>query len=64
MAAIDPDNAEKENHARVGPGFGVAFGRRTWRARQYLRTKSPRLDAEMSKKRASQTAASAFFKKW
>ncbi len=64
MAAIDPDDLPKKKITHeLGQELALLSVGELGERISLLKDEIARLDAEMSKKRASQTAASAFFKK-
>jgi uncharacterized small protein (DUF1192 family) len=64
MAAIDPDDLPKKKITHeLGQELALLSVGELAERIALLRDEIARLDAEMAKKRASQTAANAFFKK-
>ena len=64
MAAIDPDDLPKKKITHeLGQELALLSVGELGERIALLKDEIARLDAEMSKKRASQTAANAFFKK-
>ena len=64
MAAIDPDDLPKKKSTHeLGQDLGCSRSASLPSASGLLKGEITRLEAEMNKKRASQTAANAFFKK-